>query len=229
MFEFYLFFLILKVVIFFNAKYVSCSQEAPQIVWLVCFEFNRALVSLISINQTLPPVTACRDAPAGGRPWSSAAARATRPTPRWSQWATRRKASSSRSSAEGGGGLPFSPATPPRPSRSTSALRQTRNPSFPPSPPAPQGLSHQGSSASGRARAWLTLCTRPLEAPALEQELTPDSEPLDTAWTRLALGAEGGGEGGSSIDDLDSAAIGSSLARLPPRFHAGTVQPDCPD
>lgn len=76
------------------------------------------------------------------------------------------------------------PSPPPPRTTSTSALRQTRNPSFPPSPPAPQGLSHQGSSASGRARARLTLCTRPLGAlAALDQELTPDSEPLDTAWT----------------------------------------------
>lgn len=133
-------------------------------------------------------------------------------------------------------GSAVSPATPSPPThspRTTSALRQTRNPSLPSFASRSTGTFSPGFF-SQRTSSGLANAVHSAPFGALEQELTPDSEPLDTAWTWLARGAEGGWEGGgregrSSIDDLESAAIGSSLARLPPCFHAGTVQPDCPD
>lgn len=57
------------------------------------------------------PAHPCRDAQAGGQPWSFAGVRVTRPMQRWSRWARRRRASSSPSSAELGGGacIPAAP------------------------------------------------------------------------------------------------------------------------
>lgn len=71
-------------------------------------------MTLWSLTFILNPAHLCRDAQAGGQPWSFTGARATQPMQRWSPWARRRRASLSLSSAEGGGGACI-PAAPPSP------------------------------------------------------------------------------------------------------------------